>query len=98
HPVLPSFPTRRSSDLAVSSEDLELNRFAVAGGRHLEQRAERLGDATVAADDFAHVVLGDVQLDHGRVLLADNFDLHGIRVVHERAEEHTSELQSLAYL
>src|SRR5205823_12544488 len=71
HLFLHSFPTRRSSDLAVA------RLLGAAGlGDHDRQRA-----VDARADRVEHAV-----------------DAVGIRVVEERSEEHTSELQSLAYL
>src|SRR5579862_482638 len=67
------------------SEDLERDRATFAGGRDLQQGAQRLGDAAVPTDDLAHVVLGDMQLDDGPVLLLDLGDLHRVGVVDERA-------------
>src|SRR5205814_8633448 len=73
-----------TAPVAGISEDLERDRLAVARSGHLQQRPERLGDAPVAADDLAHVVLGDVELDDGPALVADDLDLDRVRVVDER--------------
>src|SRR4051794_20385592 len=70
---------------SARSDDLERDRLPFARGDDLEQSAQRLGDAAVAPDDLAHVVFGDVQLDHTAVLIVDRLDRHGVRVVYERA-------------
>ena len=73
-------PGARTASL---SDDLEADRLARAGGRHLEQRPQRLGDAAVAPDDLAHVGLGHVQLDDRPVLAVDDLDRDGVGIVHE---------------
>src|SRR6202008_2606791 len=52
-------------------DDLELIALvgALTGGA--QQSAERTGGASLAADDFAHIVLGDFQFDHAIVELFD---------------------------
>src|SRR5947208_3561728 len=74
------------------SEDLERDRATFARGRDLQQGSKCLGDAAVAADDLAHVVLGDMQLDHGALLILDRRDLHGIGVVDEGPGDVLDEL------
>src|SRR5205823_7078577 len=91
HLPLHSFPTRRSSDLAISASSLELSprpspsrslRLARAGlgGRMVEQGAQ-LADGV--RQGFRHGTLREVRQLRRRAA---------------RSEEHTSELQSLAYL
>ena len=73
--------TARRRSVGVG-DDLELDVSAVLGGHHLEQAADRVGDASVAADDATHVLLIDaegedrlvavlVDLDEDRVGLVD---------------------------
>src|SRR5205823_14335823 len=81
-PHLHSFPTRRSSDLADG--DLPLGRSRLERHRHLRQSPLRQ-----AVD---HVLDGVLHLRPGR---RDRVRHQGRR---DRSEEHTSELQSLAYL
>src|SRR5262249_61560618 len=91
HRVLPSFPTRRSSDLFRPSA-LALTHFGAFFDvdRHLGAlddelvRLERL-DASIGRDAFLD--------EHRRRLAANAGD-----VEERRSEEHTSELQSLTNL
>src|SRR5207247_8656260 len=79
--ALPSFPTRRSSDLAFERFQ-QMQDDSRAGGSH------RVAEGDGAA---VHVQPLEVQLAHGAVeaeLLA------AVLVVLPRSEEHTSELQS----
>ena len=48
---------RRSVDL-----DHDFHVFAHGGGTHHD--ADRLGDASLLADDAAHILLGDVKVEH----------------------------------
>jgi hypothetical protein len=75
--------TSRSVNAAPSarSDDLERDRLPFARGDDLEQRAQRLGHASVAADDLAHVVFSDMKLDHAAVLLVHRLDRNGLGVV-----------------
>src|SRR5205823_12440021 len=82
HPDLHSFPTRRSSDLP-DPMDLQRLRDDEADALAPVQRGERiLEDHHHLAPDRAHLLAGEVR------------DVASA----ERSEEHTSELQSLAYL
>src|SRR5205823_13010431 len=93
HPPHPhSFPTRRSSDLNLAAQAVERRehdrmRRVVDDEVDAGQVLERADVASLAADDAPlHVV--------GRKLHDGNGRLGGMA----RSEEHTSELQSLAYL
>src|SRR5205823_13469916 len=91
---LPSFPTRRSSDLdelqrvgRLFHDDLQLRALALAGSlQHVVGAAllaaRRLADADPDAGEVGRM---QVLLDRAQPVVA-------------RSEEHTSELQSLAYL
>src|SRR5215218_9854006 len=79
-----SSPSRECAGLAKALDDLERDRLSLAGGHDLEQRAQRLRDAAVAADDLAHIALGDVELDHTTLRVIDNLDLDGVGLVDER--------------
>src|SRR5207248_5568898 len=90
---LPSFPTRRSSDLADfaqgGGERLEVLAAAVGGercahgGGHAEPAQERLRAEMAGA--YRHALL-----------IEDGADIVRVHAVHGegRSEEHTSELQS----
>src|SRR5688500_9206986 len=86
----PGASARPASD--PRSDDLELDRAALAGRGHLEQGPERLGDAAVAPDHLAHVVLGDVQLDDGALFVLDLGHLDGVGIVDERLRDVLDEL------
>src|SRR5205823_11143496 len=91
HRDLHSFPTRRSSDLGVEPPDQRQElRFA----RLLRQPV--VEGAHAAAGDHFHLA-SDVTL--ARQIVADEHDGQSRRdTAVARSEEHTSELQSLAYL
>src|SRR5205823_15115974 len=91
---LPPFPTRRSSDLweAKRGAFASIQRALGAGGKHyaLARTNEVLGQATQLEPGFCHVQLtADVRRERA-------VRIQGALVI--RSEEHTSELQSLAYL
>src|SRR5699024_12878899 len=77
-PILPSFPTRRSSDLA--SPVIEN-----AVGRHVVRTRLRDGVAAISVDALAY--LGSFWESMGDVSGEESF-------TYGRSEEHTSELQS----
>src|SRR5205823_14172543 len=97
HPPLHSFPTRRSSDLSRErAHDVRPDR---GGEKRLVDR-ETEGDVdsgSLAGEDLAGSEAvgceGDLD-DHVLVPRCDPAALDD----HVRSEEHTSELQSLAYL
>src|SRR5205823_13879415 len=88
--LLPAFPTRRSSDLRATGQERD-------GGRHVVgwQRAEPLGDEPELVEprrtplELADQRRQVPELRHGVIVAGD---------ARSRSEEHTSELQSLAYL
>src|SRR5687767_15185487 len=82
-PRSPLFPTRRSSDLLERRADDLLGRLPQAGVDHFHPRVTQR-----ARDDLGATVVA-VQTGFGD----DDSDFS-----HKRSEEHTSELQSLAYL
>src|SRR5205823_14080683 len=89
-PVLPSFPTRRSSDLDV---------VAALGG--VDRRLDGAG-AVMGGDAGGHPFPGfdrdgEGSLVAGRVLARHQRQPEPLDPI-ARSEEHTSELQSLAYL
>src|SRR5205823_10858069 len=91
---LHSFPTRRSSDLVLEtwkiSPDLPLRqskRFGCRSAHRLDRAGRCLIDDRNCADGL---ILGS--LEHP----FDAYAHRGIRIL--RSEEHTSELQSLAYI
>src|SRR5205823_13964821 len=94
---LHSFPTRRSSDLLKALEDAQhlLGWLAVCAVRHqfgiaqdgVERRAQLM----------AHVG-EELRLVLARLLKLPALILYFVEQPHIRSEEHTSELQSLAYL
>src|SRR5205823_12530432 len=83
--VLRSFPTRRSSDLVAAKENVAA-----------EQRKVRRVAAAAAHDAALHLrqIEGDAVLQQ----MAGQHLLLPAAHVRSRSEEHTSELQSLAYL
>src|SRR5205823_11031513 len=92
HPTLHSFPTRRSSDLThrVDQDEIEVvGRVAapVALPRQLEDGVDRAR---------RHLDLEGDELALGHTTLGSRVPLGAPRPL--RSEEHTSELQSLAYL
>src|SRR5205823_8762216 len=92
HPLLHSFPTRRSSDLGY------LGQSAVAAAPAVPGAGVRGGRGAVPEYERPHPHLDHVD-DHARAGVADppggGPRRHGGAA---RSEEHTSELQSLAYL
>src|SRR5205823_15084704 len=96
HSHLPSFPTRRSSDL----EDDTPGIFRQADFcRHHEDRVKESCEAHVVffkaltEEPIRDIHQGDAEEAHNLIQL----DVNAIEVIF-RSEEHTSELQSLAYL
>src|SRR5262249_57882732 len=89
HPNLPSFPTRRSSDLAirampVGAADGGIDDGTITINEKLTYGARELGDGD-------H--LGALRIDDAERAICREVD-----VVIVRSEEHTSELQSLTNL
>src|SRR5205823_14011469 len=95
HPHLPSFPTRRSSDLTCFGPTAKFltiishhhNTFSVEcckGTQGLNRFAYR-----TPGNGIAHLFTGGIYLKDTALILSG---------VVSRSEEHTSELQSLAYL
>src|SRR5687768_3956752 len=76
--------TARRRSLGVG-DDLELDVSAIARGHHLEQTADRVGDAAVAADDAAHVLLVDDQGEDGLVTVLLDVDFDGVGLVDQAA-------------
>src|SRR5205814_9542829 len=91
HRALPSFPTRRSSDLAkgadISFADLDSATLFAAGLREADLRFTVLSGA-----DLRFASLHAARLDE-HTLIDSKW-----RTIWERSEEHTSELQSLRHL
>src|SRR2546425_9107495 len=81
------FPTRRSSDLVAADAEIEGRRGV---RRHDEDQRRRVGDEVLEQRFVRRQPPGDVAQ---RTLCAR----HSARR-RRRSEEHTSELQSLAYL
>src|SRR5205823_13846650 len=88
-PALHSFPTRRSSDLAGAGEPV---RHIMRGGLALDGGVERQDQLL----DFATGRPRDQRVD-AKILGSDTLERRE-RAAEHRSEEHTSELQSLAYL
>src|SRR5205823_14118202 len=86
---LPSFPTRRSSDLVteVAAPTRRFRRLFVGRPMQTGQLEETLLPKTLALPIFASDPLSSVA-----------YATESALVVLLRSEEHTSELQSLAYL
>src|SRR5205823_11153159 len=95
-PALHSFPTRRSSDLGG-----EVARRAIAEPPRAESHVLILGDRELAARAAQVVAIGadlarEGQAVEQRPAVRAQQLLVGLAL--SRSEEHTSELQSLAYL
>src|SRR5205823_14622869 len=98
HLYLHFFPTRRSSDLGD-----DLARFQIEQTHHDRRRAEidrEAVDGTGAAIDFFAFEQDAIAItgDSGFEFPSATIDRQLERVLFDRSEEHTSELQSLAYL
>src|SRR5205823_11048612 len=98
HPALPSFPTRRSSDLNYSTTRLDNLKYVVETCTGLTFRQafrntlEQMGMMdSVPGPDAALPELSNADV-------ATPSTASRYRNVLNRSEEHTSELQSLAYL
>src|SRR5205823_8387238 len=92
-PHLPSFPTRRSSDLLGNYPHAqELAQRAIGDGLPNGPPAPADAHAALA---ISTVMLGDAQ---GALAIALDASRRLDRDYPGRSEEHTSELQSLAYL
>src|SRR5205823_12514552 len=91
-PNIHSFPTRRSSDLTVEV----VERIGV------DHRGHRAAGQDIGNKLLAHVYTTEPRTDHDRVGPLEHLGDRGLKwadaVVIGRSEEHTSELQSLAYL
>src|SRR5205823_14644565 len=84
HPHLHSFPTRRSSDLAPST------------GRGIPKSDWIEADAIIAGEGEAKTAFSLLKTKYGIQYRLIRF-IHWLQT-RKRSEEHTSELQSLAYL
>src|SRR5205823_14257360 len=94
HRPLPSFPPRRSSDLDLALVEVLLEFQPLGCG----SVAVLFGGADGApAGEESCVVPDDVLVEHGDVA-AGGLDIEVPEKCRARSEEHTSELQSLAYL
>src|SRR5205823_14799169 len=91
--ALPSFPTRRSSDLASTGDPFALEIAA-------ERRTPRFLVRTAGALALRHLEaqIGAAYPQAELRSLAPGDDPAVARPPERRSEEHTSELQSLAYL
>src|SRR5262249_57705117 len=96
HSPLPSFPTRRSSDLIMRIAIL-----SAGAGWHVRdlQRAARLLGHEAAAVDFRRLHAG-VAIDADPLAAYDGVLVRTMPPgsLDQRSEEHTSELQSLPHL
>src|SRR5205823_12437519 len=91
HPPLPSFPTRRSSDLEetwIRTADQFLSDADAIRSR-LPEALDRLAARAALNLDCVEEVLQDKRIEQ---------NAPESRSRTQRSEEHTSELQSLAYL
>src|SRR5205823_13700579 len=98
HPDLHSFPTRRSSDLGVDAVLDPKNRSAAQ--RLILQIIEEIRHNGVTAEELAKgkkIALSQ-ELASLRTMRGQATDLGTNWFLTRRSEEHTSELQSLAYL
>src|SRR5205823_15123985 len=98
HPDLPSFPTRLSSDLGLRIiVPSVLPASPSCKESSMQQNLWLPGLALGAILAASVAVAGDAVLTYPSTRRVDHVDdYHGTKV--PRSEEHTSELQSLAYL
>ena len=69
-------------------DDLDHDPAAVLGrGRGLGDGADRIGDATFAADHPAEIAIADVDLEHGRAVSFDLVDADGVGIVDEGSNQ-----------
>src|SRR5207244_11061750 len=95
HPCLPSFPTRRSSDLAVITPSPEVESMSETV---IQQAAQMVID-TLKADPPAGIVIDLSEVSYfGSVFLSFLLRCHMRAKQQGRSEEHTSELQSPDHL
>src|SRR5205823_7210567 len=95
HPLLPSFPTRRSSDLGTVIGPYKLLEQIGEGGFGVVFMAEQIQPIR------RKVALKVIKpgMDTRRVVARFEAERQALALMdHPRSEEHTSELQSLAYL
>src|SRR5205823_14865088 len=90
-PALPSFPTRRSSDLDLSAVP---GRFESP----IVWRRDLPADKQNACPMVAGRYFRNLTNGSSPRWLQDRLTAIGLRPISARSEEHTSELQSLAYL
>src|SRR5205823_11328495 len=91
-PHLHSFPTRRSSDLALEAAYREVRELDRADGDAAEGAGAEGGDRAVSTS-------AAVQEERAAAALISQDVAQKVSLcVRIRSEEHTSELQSLAYL
>src|SRR5207249_10097798 len=86
HPHLPSFPTRRSSDLVQPALDLAASEFFRNGKYRYRER-------TISPEEQVDFV-ERLARDYGLFSVEDPFDQEDFGAFADRSEEHTSELQS----
>src|SRR5205823_10436230 len=92
HRNLHSFPTRRSSDL-------DSTRILFQNDLWEKGYADALVDTSTVVDPVAHTARVQVRLVPNHVTTVGNIVITGNeQITPRRSEEHTSELQSLAYL
>src|SRR5438874_2498061 len=80
------------SAMSARLDDLEHGALPLARGRDLQESPYRVGDSALLADDLAHVVLRDLQLEDDRGLTLDLVHLDLLGVVDERARDVLDEL------
>src|SRR5205823_7983645 len=107
-PLLPSFPTRRSSDLFLGALTAKLDLAAVhhllrrfASGSSGRVYLITAGGQPLAGSETEREDLMQRRLDSAvtrRLLDHEGLTIEFTGLQGERSEEHTSELQSLAYL
>src|SRR5205807_9242631 len=92
HPTPPSFPTRRSSDLAMNRDgdnlsDLVMQMFGTIAGAE---------STLLAFDDAGEVTVAMSEAPHGTAPALEGKDVANpmAMILAARSEEHTSELQS----
>jgi hypothetical protein len=76
----------------VSFDDLEKRPLAGPGAARADERPQGADDAALASDHLAAISVGDVELDHHRVLTPRTDDANRGRLVHELLRQELDEL------
>jgi hypothetical protein len=76
----------------VSLDDLEKRPLAGPGPARADERPQRADDTALPSDHLAAISVGDVELDHDRVLTPRADDSNRGRLVHELLRQEIDEV------